>query len=98
MNKDSLEIHNGLAGDAYFKFDNIEKFELLKKIPQDRNSNKIALLKGLKNHTIVLYLKNAHSSNKDIWDKKTTDTVLLYVDKSEAFSNALATRLVNKGN
>ncbi len=26
INIDSLEIHNGLAGDAYIQFDNIEKF------------------------------------------------------------------------
>jgi hypothetical protein len=36
INSDSLEIHNGLAGDAYIQFDIIEKFELSKKIPQDR--------------------------------------------------------------
>ena len=98
INKDSLEIHNGLAGDAYIKFDNIEKFELSKKIPQARNAIKIALFKTLENHNVVVYLKKPIQATKIFGIKKNTDTVLFYVDKSEAFSNALATRLVNIGN
>ncbi len=97
INKDSLEIHNGLAGDAYIQFDNIEKFELSKKIPQDRNSIKIALLKGLENHNIVVYLKTPIQVTKIFGIKKSTDTVLFYVDKSKEFSNTLASRLTNNG-
>ena len=97
INKDSLEIHNGLAGDAYIRFDNIEKFELSKKIPQDRNPIKIALLKGLENHNIVVYLKTPIQVTKVFGIKKQTDTVLFYVDKSKEFSNALTLRLTNNG-
>ncbi|MEP7230324.1 MAG: hypothetical protein ABI691_08740 [Ginsengibacter sp.] len=95
INNDSLEIHNGLAGDAYIQFDNIEKFELSKKIPQDRSPVKIALLKGLENHNIVVYLKTPIQVTKIFGIKKNTDTVLFYVDKSKDFSNALTSRLKN---
>ncbi|MEP6711499.1 MAG: hypothetical protein ABJA37_03735 [Ferruginibacter sp.] len=95
INKDSLEIHNGLAGDAYIQFDNIEKFELSKKIPQDRNPIKIALLKGLENHNIIVYLKTPIEVTKIFGIKKSTDTVLFYVDKSKEFSNTLTSRLAN---
>ena len=95
INTDSLEIHNGLAGDAYISFDNIENFELSKKIPQHRNLVKIALLKGLENHNVVMYLKTPIQVTKIFGIKKTTDTVLFYVDKSKAFSNALTSRMAN---
>ena len=97
INKDSLEIHNGLAGDAYIKFDNIEKFELSKKIPQGRSPVKIALLKGLENHNVVVYLKTPIQVTKIFGIKKTTDTVLFYVDKSKEFSNALTVQLTIYG-
>jgi hypothetical protein len=97
INKDSLEIHNGLAGDAYISFDNIEKFELSKKIPQGRSPVKIALLKGLENHNVVVYLKTPIQVTKIFGIKKTTDTVLFYVDRPKEFSNALATQLTNNG-
>ncbi|MEO8111505.1 MAG: hypothetical protein ABI594_15780 [Ginsengibacter sp.] len=97
INKDSFEIHNGLAGDAYIQFDNIEKFELSKKIPQDRSPIKIALLKGLENHNVVVYLKTSIQVTKIFGIKKSTDTVLFYVDKSKDFSNALSSRLAANG-
>lgn len=97
INKDSLEIHNGLSGDAYIQFDNIEKFELSKKKPQDRNTIKIELLKGLENHNIVVYLKKPIQVTKIFGIKKSTDTVLFYVDKSKEFSKALTLGLTNNG-
>jgi hypothetical protein len=97
INKDSLEIHNGLAGDAYIHFDNIEKFELSKKIPQGRNPVKIALLNGLENHNIVVYLKTPIQVTKVFGIKKNADTVLFYVDKSKEFSNSLSLQLTNNG-
>jgi hypothetical protein len=98
INNDSLEIHNGLAGDAYIKLDNIEKFEVSKKIPQGRNPVKISLLKGLENHNIVIYLKTPIQITKIFGIKKQTDTVLFYVDKSIDFSIALTSQLTHNGN
>ncbi len=95
INKDSLEIHNGLAGDASIEFDNIEKFELSKKIPLGRNPAKIALLKGMENHNVVVYLKKPIEVTKIFGIKKTTDTVLFYVDRSKDFSIALTAQLTN---
>jgi hypothetical protein len=94
INKDSLEIHNGLAGDAYILFNNIEKFEVVEeKYHQDRTPIKVALLKGLENHNIVVYLKTPIQVTKIFGIKETTDTVLFYVDKSSEFSTALSLRL-----
>ncbi|MEO6903726.1 MAG: hypothetical protein ABI315_11360 [Bacteroidia bacterium] len=97
INKDSFEIHNGLAGDAYILFDNIEKFELTKKTPPDRNSIKIQLLKGLENHNVVVYLKTPIEVTKFFGIKKSTDTVLFFVDNSKEFSTVLTSRLNTKG-
>jgi hypothetical protein len=97
INKDSLEIHNGLAGDAYIRFDNIEKFEISKKIPQGRNPVKISLLKRVENHNIIIYLKSPIQVTKIFGVKKKTDTVLFYVDKSIDFYNALTSRFTGDG-
>lgn len=96
INTNSLEIHNGLAGDAFIQFDNIEKFELSKKMPVGRNSFKIALIKGFENHNVVLYLKNPIEATKIFGIKKSTNTVLFHVDKAKDFENALTSKL-NKG-
>lgn len=93
----SLEIHNGLAGDAYIQFDNIEKFELSKKVPKDRNAVKIALMKGLENHNIVVYLKTPIQVTKIFGIKKYADAVLFCVDKPNEFSKALTLRLMSNG-
>ncbi len=56
--KDStITICNGLAAETSIYFDNIEKFELTTKPPQDTKAIKTALLKGLEEHNVVLYLK-----------------------------------------
>lgn len=98
ISKETLEIHNGLAGDAYIALDNIEKFELSKKVPMGRNPVKIALLKGMENHNVVVYLKKPIQVTKIFGLKKTTDTVLFYVDQSTKFSTALALQMLNKRN
>ncbi len=93
INEDSLEIHNGLAGDAYIRFDNIEKIELSNKIPADRDAVKIALLKNLENHNVVVYLKKPVRVTKMFGIVKEADAVLFYIDKSKDFSIALNTSL-----
>lgn len=90
INGDALEIHNGLAGDALIRLDNIEYFEISKKIPQKRNSIKVALLNGLENHNIVVYLKSPIEVTKFFGLRRYTDTVLFFVDKPKYFSDALS--------
>lgn len=89
INSDALEIHNGLAGDAIIQFGNIDKFELSKKVPEGRNSIKIALLKKFENHNIVVYLKTPIQVTKVFGIQKNADAVLFYVDKSKEFEKAL---------
>ncbi|MEP6952029.1 MAG: hypothetical protein ABI863_22255 [Ginsengibacter sp.] len=92
---DSLGIHNGLAGDAVIEYNNIEKVELSKKIPIGRESIKIALIKGLENHNCVIYLKQPIQVTKIFGIKKTTDTILFFVDRPKDFVAALKLKLIN---
>jgi hypothetical protein len=94
INNDSLEIHNGLAGDAIIQFDNIEKFELSKKIPEGRKAIKIALLRNFENHNVVIYLKAPIRVTKIFGIQKNSDTILFYVDRSSDFEKALTLRMV----
>jgi hypothetical protein len=89
INADSVEIHNGLAGDALIAFDNIEKIELTNKLPIDRDAVKIALIKGLENHNCVIYLKQPIQVTKIFGIKKWTGTVLFFVDRPKDFIRSL---------
>jgi hypothetical protein len=95
INADSLEIHNGLAGDAYIQFDNIEKIELNTKLPLDKNAIKIALIKGLENHNVIIYLKQPIHVTKIFGIKKETATVLFFVDKPKDFLVAVNSGLAS---
>ena len=97
INSNSFEVHNGLAGDAFIQFDNIEKIELSNKKPMGRESIKISLLKGLENHNTVVYLKTPIEVTKIFSIKKKTDTVLFFVDKPKEFTNIITTLLTNNG-
>ena len=97
INSNSFEVHNGLAGDAFIQFGNIEKIELSNKKPMGRESIKISLLKGLENHNTVVYLKNPIEVTKIFGIKKKTDTVLFFVDKPKEFTNIITTLLTNNG-
>jgi hypothetical protein len=95
LSADSLEIHNGIAGDAIIKYDNIEKIELSKKMPIGREAIKIALIKGLENHNCIIYLKQPIQVTKIFGIKKRTDTVLFFVDRPKDFLIALNLQLTN---
>jgi len=95
INSNSFEVHNGLAGDAFIQFDNIEKIEWSNKKPANRESVKISLLKGLENHNIVVYLKSPIEVTKIFGIKKQTDAVLFFVDKPKEFINSVTARLIN---
>ena len=85
LNAGTLEIHNGLAGDALIRYDNIEKIELSNKIPSGRKAIKIALIKGLENHNCIVYLKQPVEVTKLFGIKKSTDVVLFFVDRPKDF-------------
>ena len=95
LNSDSLNIHNGLAGDAFLKYTNIEKFELSKAKPAGRRAVKIALINGFENHNCVIYLKEPIEVTKVFGIKKMTDTILFCVDRPKDFAMELNARLMN---
>ena len=78
INDDSFEIHNGLAGDAYIDFENIEKIELSTKKPAGKKSVKISLLQGLENHNVIVHLKKPVEATKIFGIIKYTDTSSLF--------------------
>ena len=90
---DTLEIYNGLAGDALIKYDNIEKAEFTGKTPADRTAVKFALLRKLEKHNCVIYLKQPADVTIIFGLKKKADAVLFYVDEVKEFSEALNRRL-----
>lgn len=85
IRKDSFEVHHGLAGDAFFEFQNIEKIELSNKKPGGRQAVKISLLSGLENHNVVVYLKTPIEVTKVFGIKRSSDTVLFFVDRPKEF-------------
>lgn len=87
LGTDTLEIHNGLAGDTFILYENIAKFEVSNKRPAD--AIKIALIQGLENHNCIIYLKHPIQVTKIFGIKKTTNTVLFFVDKPKEFEMAL---------
>lgn len=89
----SLEIHNGLAGDAIIELCNIERIELNNKVPAGRLAMKIALLKGLENHNCIVYLKQTMEATKLFGMKQQTDAVMFHVDKPKEFMEALQQKL-----
>lgn len=93
ITNNSLEIHNGLAGDAYIEFGNIERFELSNKFPVDRKAEKISLLKTLENHNCIVYLKEPIQVTKIFGIKKWADTVMFYVDRPKDFAEVLNTHI-----
>ncbi|MEO8210199.1 MAG: hypothetical protein ABI840_06535 [bacterium] len=95
-NKESLEIYNGLAGDAIINYDNIEKIELSDKIPIDRKVIKIALLRKLEKHNCIIYLKQPVQVTIIFGIRKSSDTVLFFVDSLKDFAAALNLRLTGK--
>lgn len=84
---DCLEIHNGLAGDAIINYNNIESIELTKQVPTEKVAVKIALLKGLENHNVVINLKSSILVYKFFGIKKQCNSVLFFVDKPDLFVN-----------
>jgi hypothetical protein len=93
INATSFEVHNGLAGDAFIHFENIQKIEFSNKKPADRTAIKISLLNGLENHNIVVHLKTPIAVTKVFGIKKQADTVLFFVDKPTEFVKIINTQL-----
>lgn len=92
----SVEIHNGLSGDVTIPFDDIEQVECSNKKPGDRTAIKIALLKGLENHNIVIRLKKPVEVIKMFGIKKHSDTILFFVDRPKDFLNSIQTGMASK--
>jgi hypothetical protein len=93
FNNGYLEVRNGLAGDASIRFQNIEKFELTKKMPTDKKAVKLSLLKTLEAHNCIIYLKQPIEVTKIFGIRKNTRTVLFSVDNPKNFSAFLGLKL-----
>jgi hypothetical protein len=93
LGDNAVEIHNGLAGDAFIHYCNIEKFEMSNKLPAGNNVMKIALIKGLENHNCVIFLKQQVNATKIFGIKRKAGTILFFVDEPKAFAEALSIKM-----
>lgn len=88
-----LWVRNGMASDAMVDCSNIDRLEQTRHLPKGRQVIKIALLKGMEGHNMVLYLKEPIVITKILGIKKTTDTIAFFVDHPKDFAAALLAQM-----
>lgn len=94
IHETQLLLRNGLmGGDVSISIDNIQKIEVTRKLPDVEAVQKLALIKGLENHNLALYLKKPVWVLKAFVIKKMAQVVLLHVDRPTAFIEALAVKM-----
>lgn len=93
INEKNIELHMGLAADAYIGFDNIENIEISTKQFCNTDAVKIALIKGLENHNMIIRLKEPVEIIKIYGIKKQAKTILFFVDEPGAFLNSVNLKL-----
>ncbi len=89
----SVEIYNGLAGDAVIKYDNIERIEISDKNPADCEAVKIALLRKLEKHNCIIYLKQPVQVTILFGIKKNAGAVMFFVDRVKDFAREVNSKL-----
>jgi len=100
----SLQLRNGLVADAAVLFDNIDAIEFDR--PKRGSANKtaqpplpstrtvkLALIKGLENHNILLRLKQPILVHRPFGIRQEADTLLFFVDRPEEFLAAVRGKL-----
>lgn len=88
----SLVLRNGLmGGEAWIPLTQIEKITFTKKPVNDKDTQKLALIKGLENHNIAIYLKAPITITKAFGIEKPAKVVLVNIDQHDAFLNAFDT-------
>ncbi|HEX9509133.1 MAG TPA: hypothetical protein VF939_01525 [Puia sp.] len=98
IGEQSLELRNGLAADVSVRIDNIgEIFFDGKKGKKDKDAApltvKLALLRGLENHNILLRLKQPLLVNRFFGIRQKADTLLFFVDRPEDFLSAVRAKM-----
>jgi hypothetical protein len=78
-----INMHMGLAADAIVQLTNIESIELTKKNFEEKGMIKIALIKGLENHNMMIRLKEPVEVIKLFGIKKRASAILFYTDELE---------------
>ncbi|MEO5644893.1 MAG: hypothetical protein ABIQ40_07250 [Bacteroidia bacterium] len=88
IHTDCLELHMGMAADAYIDFNNIEKIELNKSnfnLKKEKSSCKLSLIGGLESHNVLIELKSPIEVIRMFGIKKQAKIILFYVDEPEKF-------------
>jgi hypothetical protein len=100
-----LQLRNGLAGDACVRMDNIEHitFDGRKigghasakeaSLGSEKETVKLALLKGLENHNILLTLKEPIWVSRPFGIRQKATTLLFFVDRPAGFLSAVQEKL-----
>ena len=84
---DRLVLRKGLmGGDAVVMFSNITRIELTKKAVHGKDVVKLALIGGLENHNIAIYLSKPITVVKAFGITKTAEVILVSIDSPKEFS------------
>ncbi|WP_027002769.1 hypothetical protein [Hugenholtzia roseola] len=92
LDTNNLQIYNGLAAEAIFSYDKIEKVELSNETPSDKKAIKMVLLPDLETHNCAIFLKEEVAVSKFFGIKQKTNLLLFYTDRPQDFLHQLALR------
>ena len=86
LSADSIMLRNGvMGGDATIPLTLIQKIEYQKKQIAGADVAKIAMIKGLENHNLAIYLKEPVVVTKAFGITKKARVILINIDQAEAF-------------
>jgi hypothetical protein len=84
-----LELRNGLVGDAIIPYAIIKRIEFTKKDPVEGLIQKLALIKGLEGHNVVIHLSETITITRIFGIEKSCNTILFNCDQPKLFEKAI---------
>lgn len=99
LTEEKLHLKYGLFGDIIIDLKNINRVEIYSNSFEDKNRKveKLALLKDLESHNVVIYLSERQKVDKAYGITGECDTLLLHIDKKEVFVEMIQLALNNQG-
>ncbi len=95
VGENKLKLKYGLFGDVDIDYDNINKIELSRQTPKEKDGLiKLALVDGLEVHNIILYLNENITISGAYGMKKRGSVLLIHVDDKERFFEEIENKSV----
>ncbi len=89
INDDTLELHNGLAGDASIPYTIIKEIDFTNKMPSAGTIQQLVLIKGFEGHNCVIHLTEPITINRLFGIEKVCDTILFNCDQPKLFEEEI---------